>query len=108
MFRRRLGGDNSRGPSTGLVLGAVAVLLVVSGVAASGGSSASVGGGSLQRFAPQSSTRWWAIVASDRQAKSYVLRTTDGGKGWRRVAVPLSDIGASAFVGADAAWVEGS
>jgi photosystem II stability/assembly factor-like uncharacterized protein len=71
------------------------------------GSHATAGNyGVLQRFAPRSATTWWAIVDSNLEPKSLVVRTTDSGRHWRGVASPVRLVSSSAFVGRDDAWLE--
>lgn len=75
------------------------------------GTSGRVGDdGVLQRFAPQSESTWWAIVASNQTGKTWLVRTSDGGRRWQDVTPPLRMVlvSSSFFLGRDAAWVEGS
>jgi len=62
--------------------------------------------GILERFAPQSATTWWAIVESNLSAKTWVVRTTDGGGRWQAVTPPVKLVSSSALLGSDAAWIE--
>lgn len=66
--------------------------------------------GVLQRFEPQSASTWWAIVASNRTGKSWLVRTSDSGRHWQDVTPPLKMVlvSSSFFLGRDAAWIEGS
>ncbi len=66
--------------------------------------------GVLQRFAPQSASTWWAIVASSRTGRTWLVRTTDSGGRWQDVTPPLKMVyvSSSFFLGRDAAWIEGS
>ncbi len=66
--------------------------------------------GVLQRFAPQSASTWWAIVASNRSAKTWLVRTTDSGRRWQDATPPLKMVmvSSSFFLGRYAAWIEGS
>lgn len=69
-------------------------------------SSRSADNGVLERFAPQSATTWWAIVQSNLTARSWVVRTVDGGRHWQDVSPPVKIVASSAFIGARAAWIE--
>jgi len=66
--------------------------------------------GVLQRFAPQSASVWWAIVASNRTGRTWLVRTGDSGGRWQDVTPPLKLVlvSSSFFLGRDAAWIEGS
>ncbi len=91
---------------------ALAILVGAGGVARpqdASSAGASVGSGDhglLRRFAPQSATTWWAIVDSDLTGKSFLVRTTDGGRHWREVTPPVKMVSSSVFLGRDAAWIE--
>lgn len=62
--------------------------------------------GILQRFAPESTATWWAVVESNLTSQAYVARTTDGGQTWRDVLTPAGEgVAASAFLNTDTAWV---
>lgn len=62
--------------------------------------------GVLERFAPQSATTWWAIVASNLKPKSFLVRTTDSGRHWQAVTPPVKLVSSSSFLGSDEAWIE--
>lgn len=81
---------------------AVALTLAATGAAPAG----SAGGGILERFAPQSSRTWWAVVQSEIGVKTWVMRTTDGGREWQAVTPPVVLVSSSAFSGTDAAWIK--
>jgi photosystem II stability/assembly factor-like uncharacterized protein len=82
------------------ILGALFVFVPASA------SSRSADHGLLQRFAPQSATTWWAIVQSNRTARSWLVRSVDSGKHWQDVSPPVKIVASSAFVGTRAAWIE--
>ena len=82
------------------ILGALFVFVPASA------SSRSTDYGLLQRFAPQSSTTWWAVVESNLTSRSWVVRTVDSGAHWRAAGPPVKIVGSSAFVGTRAAWIE--
>jgi hypothetical protein len=44
--------------------------------------------GVLQSFQPESTTTWWAVVASNLTSQAYVVRTTDSGHSWQDVFTP--------------------
>ncbi len=61
------------------------------------GSAATSGDhGVLETFAPRSAMTWWAIVESNLHAKTFVVRTSDGGRRWRDVTPPVKLVSASA------------
>lgn len=62
--------------------------------------------GVLQKFAPQSASTWWAVVASNLKPETFVVRTSNSGKHWRDVTPPVKFIASSFFLGAKAGWVE--
>jgi photosystem II stability/assembly factor-like uncharacterized protein len=84
----------------------VAAVAALALAAAGSASSRPADYGVLERFAPQSATAWWAIVQSNLTARSWVVRTVDGGKHWQDVTPPVKIAASSAFAGRDAAWIE--
>jgi photosystem II stability/assembly factor-like uncharacterized protein len=62
--------------------------------------------GLLQRFAAESATTWWAIVESNLKAKSFLVRTTDGGRQWQAITTPVKLVSSSSFIGSNQAWIE--
>jgi hypothetical protein len=62
--------------------------------------------GVLETFAPRSATTWWATVQSNLHAKTFVVRTSDGGRRWRDVTPPVKLVSASDFLGNEVGWVE--
>ena len=73
------------------VVGLVALMAVATfaSVASTSLGATSCGAGVLRTFAPQSATTWWAIVDSNLSARSYVVRTTDGGTHWQNLTPPV-------------------
>ncbi len=62
--------------------------------------------GVLQSFQPESTTTWWAVVASNLTSQAYVVRTTDSGHTWQDVFTPPGEgVGASYFLNSDLAWI---
>jgi photosystem II stability/assembly factor-like uncharacterized protein len=77
------------------------------GLAVAGAAPARISeAGILQRFAPRSAKTWWAIVESNRTAKTWVVRTTDSGLHWRAVTPPVKLVSSSTFLGTDVAWIK--
>jgi photosystem II stability/assembly factor-like uncharacterized protein len=62
--------------------------------------------GVLQRFAPESASTWWAVVASNLKPKTFVVRTSDSGKHWSDVSPPVKFVASSFFLGSQDGWIE--
>src|SRR4051794_21536741 len=60
--------------------------------------------GVLQKFAPQSASTWWAVVASNLKPTTFVVRTSEGGKHWRDATPPVKFIASSFFRGEKVGW----
>jgi photosystem II stability/assembly factor-like uncharacterized protein len=86
-----------------VVAGALALGIV--GAFAGGARSRFADYGVLERFAPQSASTWWAIVNGNLKPRSFLVRTTDGGRNWRATS-PVKLMSSSWFLGPDDAWVE--
>ncbi|MFL5954363.1 MAG: WD40/YVTN/BNR-like repeat-containing protein [Gaiellaceae bacterium] len=89
-----------------LVLSAVAVGVLGVGSSRQGSAGTSGDHGVLEAFAPQSATTWWAIVESNLRAKTFVVRTSRGGRRWQDVTPPVRLISSSDFLDGEVGWVE--
>lgn len=80
-----------------VVLAALAACMLGFGGSRQGSAAISSDHGIFEAFVPQSATTWWAIVQSNLRAKTFVVRTSDGGRRWRDVTPPVRLISSSDF-----------